>query len=111
MIPFFTLYGLIGCPHCEEAEKYLKVRGIPVHLVIANDDPVADQGIEKIFGIKEYPVLVDKRLKQLIKGFKKEEYERIADDFYSFASTNTGSVFSSPASQPQAEPVQTAQPA
>src|SRR5882757_5304318 len=39
-LPAFTLYGLIGCPHCESAEKYLRVRNLPVNLVVANEDPI-----------------------------------------------------------------------
>jgi glutaredoxin len=89
----FTLYGLVGCPHCVEAESFLRVRNLPFNLVIANDDPIADAGIKDVTGQANYPVLIYKPLKKYVVGFEKEKYAEFADNFYALLSASTPSVF------------------
>lgn len=102
----FVLYGLVGCPHCVEAEEYLQKAGIPFTTLVSNNDPIADAGIKTVTGkeIPQYPVLLYKITKELIVGYKPEEYERLVKSFYSLIRTNTGSVFDSGQSTVQATP-------
>ena len=122
----FTLYGLIGCPHCQEADTFLRGRGLPTIIVMANDDPVVKEGVlaisrqlvrdeAKVAGkseeeiaaavaavTDEYPVLVSRVTKEVIKGFKKDQYERIVQTIFALNSASTASVFGSQ-QQPVAE--------
>lgn len=96
-LPFFTLYGLIGCPHCRSAEQFLKARNIPVLLMIANDDPVIAAGVKQITGKDEFPVLVSRlpNMKEVKSGFVEEDYERFAKSFYSLNGAGSSSLFAS----------------
>lgn len=96
-IPPFVLYGLIGCSHCAEAENYLKRAGVPFSVFVANEDPIADEGIKKLSGREQstYPVLLYKLTKEIVVEYKPEEYERLVKDFYSRLSASTPSVFGS----------------
>lgn len=91
----FVLYGLMNCPHCLQAEVYLKKAGVPFTVFVANDDPIADEGIKKITGkeTSEYPVLLYKVTKDVVVGYKPEEYERLSKSFYSLVSASSPSVF------------------
>lgn len=95
-IPPFVLYGLVGCPHCAEAEAYLKKVGVPFSIFIANLDPIAEEGIKKLTGKEEatYPVLLYKVTKEIVVEYKPEEYERLSKSFYALAGASTPSVFS-----------------
>lgn len=101
-IPAFTLYGLIGCQHCADSEKFLVSRGLMFNAVIANEDPIANAGIKQITGQEEYPVLVYKLTKEILKGFVREEYERVANDYYARVSASSPSIFGS-GQQPQSQ--------
>jgi glutaredoxin len=112
----FVLYGLIGCPHCETAEKYLRARNVPANLIIANDDPIAQQGALAIARQKakdqavgkseeeiaaavaaardEYPLLVSRVTREVINGFKEDDYARVLSAYFAIASTSAPSVFS-----------------
>jgi len=95
-LPLFTLYGLIGCPHCSEAERYLSARRIPFLLHISNDDPIANGGVKAVTSKEEYPVLVSKldtKNIEVIVGFKENEYERIVSLFYKSVSASILSIF------------------
>ena|ERR1700682_1509273 len=98
-IPPFTLYGLLGCSHCEEAEKFLKVRNLPGMIMIANGDPIIDEGIKKVTQSEkaEYPVLVSRVNNQIeiVKGFQKDQYDRLAELHFSSVSPNSPNVFGS----------------
>lgn len=95
-IPAFTLYGLIGCHHCEEADNFLRSRNLPYNVVISNNDPIAEAGIKIVLKLEEstYPVLICKLSNEVISGFKREEYERVASDYYTRTSASTSSIFS-----------------
>ncbi|SRR5258708_26840755 len=94
-VPAFTLYGLIGCVHCAEAEKFLTSHGIIFNVVIANEDPIANAGVKQITEQEAYPVLVYKLTKEILKGFVREDYERVANDYYARVSASTQSIFGS----------------
>ena len=95
-IPPFVLYGLIGCPHCNEAEMYLRKAGVPFMSIVSNDDVIIDEGIKKILGLErsEYPVLLYKISKEVVKGFQPDQYERLTKSFYSFVGSSAPSTFS-----------------
>ncbi|SRR6266576_2765980 len=92
-IPAFTLYGLIGCSHCADAEKFLVSHGLGFNIVIVNEDPIATTGIKQVTGEDAAPVLVYKLTKEILKGFVREDYERVANDYYSRVSASTPSIF------------------
>ena len=100
-LPAFVLYGLFGCPSCAEAEKYLRKIGVPAALMISNEDPIIDAGVVKLTGESRYPVLLYRPTKEVIAGFKPEEYERVARHFYSISSASIPSAFDS---QQQSQP-------
>ena len=94
-IPPFTLYGLVGCPHCGQAEQYLRVRGIPVNLVVANEDPVADAGIKAVLQDEnaQYPVLVNRISRGIVKGFDEGKYRELSELFFAMSGAGTPNVF------------------
>lgn len=94
-IPAFTLYGLVGCQHCSEAEMFLRTKRLPFILVLANSDPVADLGVRQLTGKDEYPVLIYKPTKEYVVGFKQDQYERLANAFDTLIGANAVSVFGS----------------
>lgn len=94
-LPPFTLYGLVGCPHCASAESFLRSRNIPFIAMIANDDPIVAAGVKQLTGSDSYPVLVAKFNKEIVSGFKQEDYERVASSFYSLNSPSAPSIFAS----------------
>lgn len=98
-IPPFKLYGLIGCPHCVDAEKFLSGRGIPFLLMLASNDPIIEEGVKKILNVEkaEYPILLCSITTplQIVRGFNKVEYERLANLFFEMRSTSAASVFNS----------------
>lgn len=111
-LPPFTLYGLLGCPHCAQAEQYLRVRGIPVNLVVANDDPIADAGIKAVLKeeLAQYPVLVNRITKSLQTGFDEGKYRELTDAYFNLAGAGAPNFFGG-GQQPQpqtAEQVQAA---
>jgi hypothetical protein len=113
----FTLYGLKGCVHCHKAEAFMRARSLPTILVMANDDPVAKEGAiavsrelmrveSKAAGkseeetatavaavVEEYPILVSRVTREVIKGFKEADYERLANVVFSLNSASASSVF------------------
>jgi hypothetical protein len=114
------LYGLQGCVHCQKAEAFLRARSLPTILVTANDDPVAKLGNIAVLQesvkllakaankseedtakdvaavIEEYPLLVSRVSREVIKGFKEEDYERIAKVYFTIASASPSGVFGPP---------------
>lgn len=91
----FTLYGLQGCPHCAQAETFLRARSIPTILVLANEDPVAIAGVKALTpepGDK-FPVLVSRITREVKVGFVEAEYERLAQTYFAIAGAGASSVF------------------
>lgn len=80
-LPPFRLYGLMGCPHCLNAERFLRSRQCPVIVVIANDDPIALAGVQAAAGTSDFPVLCYTPEKTIIKGFNEGEYGRVVQDY------------------------------
>lgn len=88
-MPALRLYGLQGCPHCEQALQFLTARKLPFDVVVANGDPVISEGIKALLSQKaghpilldEYPLLVSQTTNEVIVGWKPEEYERIGKIF------------------------------
>lgn len=101
-LPPFTLYGLLGCSHCEQAEQFLRARNIPASLVIGNNDPIVAAGIKEVTGTDEYPVLVSRISSEVIKGFKPDQYERVAKIYFDSIRPSAPNIFGS-GQQPGAE--------
>lgn len=109
-VPPFTLYGLIGCPHCAEAEAYLRARNLPVNLVVSNEDPIADAGVKAVLGSPMYPVLIYRPTSAILTGFDEGKYSEVANDYFKRLSAGSANVFGSGLQpQPQA-PVETPAP-
>ena len=91
MIPPFRLYGLIGCPHCVQAEQFFRTENIPVMVIVGNDDPIAEAGVRWAMQVKNpsipsdapavFPMLVCTFGKQIIEGWKEDEYRKLADAY------------------------------
>src|ERR1700686_4073111 len=84
-LPPFRLYGLLGCPHCVQAESFLRSRLLPTITVIANGDPIAAAGVKALTGTDEYPVLCCSLDNSIVKGFNEGEYERLNRLFHELA--------------------------
>lgn len=92
-IPPFTLYGLIGCQHCVNAEQYLKLRNIPFIAMYINGDPIIGAGIKAVTKADEAPVLVCRISNEIITGFKESDYERVTKLYYSGVGAGPISIF------------------
>jgi glutaredoxin len=119
-IPPFTLYGLNGCPHCEQAYKFLQSRNLPTQVVEGSADPIAEEGVrwavtekykanppseEKLAQwrkqgwkdgdpyLTEFPTLVYKPNKSVVLGFQQSEYERLAMAYYALNGASAPNVF------------------
>lgn len=90
MLAPFRLYGIVGCPHCADAEAFLRDHRMPTEVIIANDDQVIKEGNIKLYGADNYPVLVSRVTREVVQGFKREDYERIDKAFG--AQLNAGAV-------------------
>lgn len=106
-LPPFTLYGLVGCPHCVHAEQYLKVRGIPYIAMYVQNDPLISAGIRQVTGTDEAPVLVSRLSNEVISGFKEQEYERVAKLFYTLAGPSAPSIFAGEQQSVPQSPIET----
>lgn len=85
VLPPFRLYGLLGCPHCAQAEQFLRSRQCPVITIIANDDPIASAGILSLTGQTNYPVMCYTPLKEIVKGFEEGVYDRLVKAYHAAA--------------------------
>ena len=85
LLPPFRLYALMGCPHCVEAENFLRNRVAPALTVIANDDPIANAGVKQLTGQEQYPVLCCTFNKEIVVGFKPEDYDRVVKLYHTLA--------------------------
>ncbi len=94
-LPPFTLYGLLGCPHCAEAEAFLRTRSLSVVLIVANGDPIIHEGVKKVTDQEQYPVLFCRLNSEVVRGFNTEAYERLANLCYTLNRPGVLSVFGS----------------
>jgi glutaredoxin len=92
-LPAFTLYGLLGCPHCADSEAFLRTRNLSTTLIIANGDPIISEGIKKVTDQDQYPVLFCRLNNEIVRGFNQEAYERLANLYYSLSRPSIPSVF------------------
>jgi glutaredoxin len=86
-LPPFRLYGLTGCPHCIEAENFLRERNLPTALIAANDDPIAQAGVQQVLGVAEYPVLCCTLDNSIVRGMNLVEYERLNRLYWTIVGT------------------------
>lgn len=102
-VPMFRLYGLIGCPHCLEAESFLRNRQVPFLVNLGNGDPIIAAGIKEITKQEGYPVLVVTFTNpiEIITGYKQEDYDRLARLYHQLAGAGA---FAVPDSGQQAQP-------
>lgn len=84
------LYGNQGCPHCMAALAFLEASKVPVQSISVEGDPIITAGLDKIYGSSAgVPVLVSFDTKNVITGFKVDEYERMVKDFHAEPSPST----------------------
>ena len=116
----FRLYSLFGCPHCEEALKFLIDKCVingqfGFQSLAVNQDPIAMAGVRAVTGKEEFPVLMSFITNEVIKGFNKEEYERLARVFNDMFRTGAPNVPAAESNnsgqaevvaQPEAQPAQ-----
>jgi len=113
-IPQFTLYGLIGCPHCFQAETFLRARSMPAFLIVSNNDPIIAKGVKEITGQENYPVLWHRLTNEIVIGFNQEVYERLAKNYFDGVSAGASGLFSGvqqPSTEAQVPAPQVTQPA
>lgn len=113
-LPHFTLYGLVGCPHCYQAETFLRVRNIPAFLIVSNNDPIIIKGVKEVTGQENYPVLWHRPTNEIVIGFNQEVYERLAKNYFDGVSAGASGLFSGvqqPSTEAQVPAPQVTQPA
>lgn len=101
MVLPFRLYSLEGCPHCVQAKQFLSANNVMGDEVLggqvgipASADPVIEQGLLKLTGSLNYPVLVVRLTQpiEVIVGFKPEEYKRVVEAYHQIYSSSASSV-------------------
>jgi glutaredoxin len=72
------LYGLEGCPSCGQAASFIQSKNLPCEMILANNDPIISAGNKALNnGEDKFPILICNLTKDVIVGFKQEEYDRI----------------------------------
>jgi glutaredoxin len=72
------MYVLEGCPSCQQAVNFMQSKQLPCEIILANNDPIIKAGNEQLNnGVDNYPVFMCNMTKDIVVGFKLEEYERI----------------------------------
>ena len=74
--PRIVLYSVAWCPHCKEVKEYLTRNNIPF---INKDVELDDQYMKELtetYKSTGVPVIVIGADKKVLKGFKKEEFEK-----------------------------------
>lgn len=77
-----------GCQHCEKAIAYLLTRQVPFQRVDITGDPIASKGIKAALDTEVIPVFVAFQSKEVIKGFKADEYSRLIAAYRSAGESN-----------------------
>jgi glutaredoxin 3 len=74
--PRIVLYSVAWCPHCKEAKEYLTKNNIPF---INKDVELEEQYMKELtetYKSTGVPVIVIGADRKILKGFKKEEFEK-----------------------------------
>jgi len=74
--PRIVLYSVAWCPHCKEAKEYLTTHNIPF---INKDVELDEQYMKELtetYKSSGVPVIVIGADRKVLKGFKKEEFEK-----------------------------------
>ena len=74
--PRIVLYSVSWCPHCREAKEYLTTHSIPF---INKDVELDEQYMKELtetYKSTGVPVIVIGTDRKVVKGFKKEEFEK-----------------------------------
>lgn len=93
-LPPFRLYGLVGCRHCMDAEVFMREKAVPVEMIVCNDDPIIQAGIQAHTKQEGYPVLLCRQSHEIITGFQPETYERVVRAYLAVVSASPAGVFS-----------------
>ena len=111
----FRLYSLENCPYCSQAKQFLMQNRVQGDEVIADKDPIIEQGAIKLTGKPNFPILVCRLTNEIITGWKQDEYERVLKAYTALygASTSNLSVDGKPVVQetPVVAPVEPAKEA
>ena len=72
------MYVLDGCPSCQKAANFVQSKQVPCEFILANNDPIITAGKKSLNnGEDKYPVFVCNMTKDIIVGFKEEDYDRV----------------------------------
>lgn len=84
----FRLYYMEGCKHCDKAIELLTLEQIPFQRVDITNDPIASKGIKAALDTEVIPVFIAFHTKELVKGFKADEYHRLITAYRSAGKSN-----------------------
>lgn len=77
MLNPIRLFGLENCSFCEKARSFLIASQVSFDAILSNGDPIITEGVIKLTGKNEFPVLLSRITNEIITGWKPEEYERV----------------------------------
>lgn len=78
--PKIVLYTTSWCPHCKEAKEYLTSRKIPFTNLDVEDDISAWEEFSEKYQGKSVPLIVIGNDQAILKGFKRESFEKALQD-------------------------------
>jgi glutaredoxin len=97
----FRLYYKTGCPHCKEVIDRLTEANIPVQLIEIGDDEIIQNGVLKLLGVLQIPILLYFPTKKIVVGNQKAIIDELVAHFLGLVSP---SGISNTASQGQSVP-------
>lgn len=78
--PKIVLYTTSWCPHCKEAKEYLTSRKIPFTNLDVEEDISAWEDFSEKYQAKSVPLIVIGNDQAILKGFKRETFEKALQD-------------------------------
>lgn len=88
----FRLYSLENCPYCSMAKQFLMQNKVQGDEVVADKDPIIEQGAIKLTGKSNFPILVCRLTNEIITGWKEDEYKRVVATYNALYGTATSNL-------------------
>ncbi len=79
--PGVVLYSASWCPHCKEAKEYFKAHNIAYTNRDVEEDADAMETLVEKYDSRSVPVIVLGNDEKILKGFKKDEFEKAYAEF------------------------------
>ena len=79
--PKIVLYSASWCPHCKEAKEYFKKNNIAYINRDVEEDSDAMEALVETYKSRAVPVIVLGNDEKILKGFKKDEFEKAYGEF------------------------------